>query len=122
MKKLSLSIITAFFHILSSVAQTDTAAYKQRKLRIDEVNFISGYYTQDGNNSAVTGGIGTEQLTDFANNLELRLAKTDAHGRLHNYAFELGIDHYSSASSDKIDPGTISSASRKDTRIYPTLS
>jgi hypothetical protein len=34
----------------------------------------------------------------------------------------LGIDHYTSASSDKIDPNTVSSASRADTRIYPTLS
>ena len=34
--------------------------------------------------------------------------------------FELGIDHYTSASSDKIDPYTISSASMSDTRFYPS--
>jgi hypothetical protein len=122
MKKLSLALIAAFFQVLSSFAQTDSGVYKQRKLRIDEVTLVSGYYTQNGNNSAVTGGIGTEQLTDFANTLELRLAKTDRRGRLHNYAVEIGIDHYSSASSDKIDPSTVSSASHADTRIYPTLS
>eukprot|EP01136_Pigoraptor_vietnamica_P036387 Opistho-1_new@102897 len=37
------------------------------------------------------------------------------------FTFELGIDHYTSASSDKIDPNTISSASAADTRIYPSL-
>ena len=35
--------------------------------------------------------------------------------------FDVGIDHYTSASSDKIDPHTISSASHADTRIYPSL-
>lgn len=34
----------------------------------------------------------------------------------------MGLDTYSSASSDKIDPRTISSASSSDMRIYPSLS
>lgn len=38
------------------------------------------------------------------------------------WVFELGVDHYTSASSDKIDPRTISSASMSDTRVYPSLS
>jgi hypothetical protein len=77
---------------------------------------------QDGNNSAVTGGIGTEQLTDFANTIELKLVRSDKKGRDHAGSIELGIDHYTSASSDRIDPNTVSSASRADTRIYPTFS
>jgi tRNA A37 threonylcarbamoyladenosine dehydratase len=39
----------------------------------------------------------------------------------HTFGVELGIDVYSSASSDKIDPTTISSASSKDVRISPSL-
>jgi hypothetical protein len=34
----------------------------------------------------------------------------------------MNIDQYTSASSDNIDPLTVSSASRKDTHIYPSLS
>ena len=34
----------------------------------------------------------------------------------------MGIDHYTSASSDQIDPTTISVASSADTRYYPSLS
>lgn len=34
----------------------------------------------------------------------------------------MGVDHYTSASSDQIDPHTISSASHADTRIYPSVS
>jgi len=121
MRKLSLSVIAFFFQLFSVFAQDDSSAYKARKLRIDEINFVSGYYRQDGNNSAVTGGIGTEQLSDLANTLELKLIKTDKADRRHNFSLEMGIDHYTSASSDRIDPNTLSSASRADTRFYPSL-
>ena len=30
-----------------------------------EVDFLTSYYSQDGNNASVTGGIGTEELTDL---------------------------------------------------------
>lgn len=40
----------------------------------------------------------------------------------HHFGFEIGIDTYTSASSDKIDPSTISSASKSDIRVYPSLS
>lgn len=98
----------------------DSSAYKKQKLKIEEVNFISSYYTQEGNNSAVTGGLGTEKLNDFSNNFEIRVSKKDKKNNKHNFGFELGIDTYSSASSDKIDPNTVSSASYQDVRVYPS--
>lgn len=112
-----------YIGILSAFSQNtlQDSAYKNRKLRLEEINFVSGYYHQNGNNSAVTGGIGTEKLTDFANTIELKLSKYDSRLRKHSLNFELGVDHYSSASSDKIDPHTISSASMSDTRIYPSV-
>jgi hypothetical protein len=123
MRKLTLTAIGMYIGILSAFSQnTDTSAYKSRKLQLDEIDFVSGYYKQNGNNSAVTGGIGTEDLTDFANTIELKFSKYDSRLRKHNLSFELGVDHYSSASSDKIDPYTISSASSADTRIYPSVS
>jgi hypothetical protein len=121
MRKISLGVIAFFCQMLGAFAQQDSSSAYSRKLKIDEVNFVSGYYMQDGNNSAVTGGIGTEKLTDFANTLELKLISTDKKGRVHHIAGELGIDHYTSASSDKIDPSTVTSASYSDTRIYPSL-
>src|SRR6476619_6025298 len=121
MRKLSLTVIGMYLGILSAFSQsTDSSAYKNRKLHLDEVDFVSGYYKQDGNNSAVTGGIGSEHLTDFANTIELKLSRYDAKLRKHNLSFEMGVDHYTSASSDKIDPRTISSASMSDTRFYPS--
>lgn len=126
MRKISLAAIGMYLGILSAFSQTktteDSSLYKSRKLNVDEVNFVSGYYHQNGNNSAVTGGIGTEKLTDFANTIELKLSKYDSKLRKQMFGFELGVDHYTSASSDKIDPRTVSSASMSDTRVYPSVS
>ena len=108
--------------ILSGFSQSgDSTNYEDRELRVDEVNFVSSYYQQNGNNAAVTGGIGSEKLTDFATTIDVRLLKTDRRNRINSYNFELGIDTYSSASSDKIDPSTISSASSVDQRFYPGI-
>jgi hypothetical protein len=113
-----------YIGVLSAFSQSanDSSAYKNRKLKIDEVNFVTGYYHQDGDHSPVTGGIGTEKLSDIATTFELKLSKYDSKNLKHSLGFELGIDHYTSASSDKIDPHTISSASHADTRIYPSAS
>lgn len=121
MRKISLAILAFFFQLSRLFAQEDSATYAERKLKIEEVNFVSSYYIQEGNNSAVTGGIGTEHLTDFANTLELKLIKKDKKARQHSFTAEMGIDHYTSASSDRIDPSTVSSASSADTRFYPSL-
>lgn len=122
MRKLSLTALGMYLSILAAFSQNTTdTAYKSKKLSLEQVDFVSGYYNQNGNHSAVTGGVGTEQLTDFANTIELRLSKYDSRLRKHTLSLEMGIDHYSSASSDKIDPYTKSSASHADTRFYPAL-
>src|SRR5688572_27155941 len=124
MQKLFLGAAAFYLTIVCSFAQkpeTDTTSYQSRKLKLDEIEFVSSYYQQDGNHSAVTGGIGDEHLTDFANTLNLNFLKIDARNRLHTFGLELGIDYYTSASSDKINPATISSASSADTRYYPSL-
>lgn len=113
----------AFLFTHQSKAQTDTIAtnYKKQKLKIEEINFISSYYTQDGNHSAVTGGEGTEKLTDIATNFEVILSKKDQKNNTHSLDVNVGIDSYTSASSDNIDPSTVSSASYQDIRIYPSV-
>lgn len=122
MSKLYLTVIGMYIGVLSAFSQTptDTASYKNRKLKTDEINFVTGYYHQDGNHSPITGGIGTEKLTDIATAIEVKLYKYDKRNLKREVDFELGVDHYTSASSDKIDPHSISSASHADTRIYPS--
>lgn len=124
MRKLSLTVIALYAGLLAAYAQNDTAAsgpYRPRKLQVAEIDFVTSYYHQDGNNSAVTGGIGTERLSDISNALEVRLYHYDRSQRKRYLNFELGVDHYTSASSDKIDPFTKTSASYSDTRVYPSL-
>lgn len=122
MIRIPLIILAFYISILNAFSQkNDTAVYQTRKLKVDEVNFVSSYYRQDGNNAAVTGGVGSEKLTDFATTLDIRLSKVDAKSRINTYNFEIGIDSYTSASSDKVDPSTMSSASSGDQRIYPSL-
>ncbi len=122
MRKLSLTVIGLYLSILAAFSQAHTpdSSFKTRKLSFDEANFVSSYYTQNGNNAAVTGGIGSEKLTDISNSIEIKLHKWDRKQRKHTYDFELGVDHYTSASSDMIDLKANSSASHADTRVYPS--
>jgi hypothetical protein len=126
MKKICLVIVGLYLNLLAIFSQTaparDSAQYKDRKLALEEVNFVSSYYHQEGNNSSVTGGIGTEKLTDFANIIDIKFAKYDKRYRKHTFTLEGGIDTYSSASSDQIDLKANSSASSHDVRIYPSVS
>lgn len=120
-------IITGFallglFRLSAQTVDVDSTSYKNTQLKIDEINLVSSYYKQDGNNSAVTGGIGSEALTDISNTIDVRLIKYGKTGLKHSFDIEAGIDHYSSASSDQIDLQANSSASSADNRFYPSLS
>jgi Protein of unknown function (DUF3570) len=118
MRKISLSALGLFLSIIGSFAQIkaveqdSTTTYKPRELKLEEANLVTSYYSQDGNHSAVTGGIGTEKLKDFANTFDLKLTKWTSNTKQHSIGFELGVDTYSSASSDKIDPSTAATATQ----------
>jgi len=124
MKRICLSVVGLFLTLFSSFAQTttpDSSAYKSRKLTFEEANLVSSYYKQDGNNSAVTGGIGTQHLTDLSNVLDVKLTRWDRKERKHTYDIEIGFDHYTSASSDNVNPQTVSGASHADSRLFPSV-
>lgn len=90
--------------------------YIQADWQTIDVDFLSSYYAQDGNNAAVTGGIGTEQLTDFTQKVIVSLPI--------NPKFKLnldgGYDYYSSASTDNID-NVRSSDSSSDIRVHGNI-
>jgi len=124
MKRIFISgfALLAFFQLKAQNVSKDTTNYETRKLKVEEVNLVSSYYTQNGDNSAVTGGIGSEHLTDIANTIDVKLVKYGQTGIRHTFDIEAGIDHYTSASSDMIDLSANSSASSSDVRFYPSLS
>src|SRR3954451_16838389 len=121
MKKISLTVIGLYLIFVHLFAQStkDTTVYQPKKLAVDEVNLVSSLYGQDGNHSAVTGGIGTEKVTDFANGLELKLVGQDATAHKHTVTLGLGLDHHTSASSAYVSKTGASSTDGK--RIYPSV-
>ena len=120
MKKIFASA-AALLAFMQAHTQTDTTGFKPRKLKTEEINLLTSYYHQDGQNAAVTGGIGSQKLTDFATVFDIKLAKYDKKNRKHTLGFELGVDSYTSASSDMVDLKANSSASHADIRIYPSV-
>lgn len=79
-----------------------------------EIDFLFSYYSQDGNKSAVTGGLGTEKLNDYSSIIIVNVPlKNNKNLRLEN-----GISYFTSASYDNINPNTITSASYADQPIY----
>ncbi len=74
--------------------------YKKRVLETAEVEFLTSYYTQDGDNAAVSGGIGSEKLDDITATfiVSIPLNADDV------LTVDVGISAYTSASSSNIDP------------------
>jgi len=92
------------------------SVYLKRKLHRTDVQALFSYYTQDNNHSAVTGGIGTEDLQVYAQDYSFTWSKDS----IEDVSLEVGLDLISSASTDNIDD-VFSSASRSDFRIHTTL-
>ncbi len=100
MKKLFI-IPFLFVTILGYSQNTDTTQiYKKRVLENIEIDFLTSYYAQDGDNAAVTGGIGTEKLTDFTPTIVVSIPLSDDNVLV----IDAGISAYSSASSSNLDP------------------
>lgn len=74
--------------------------YVKRVLENIEIDFLASYYTQDGDNAAVSGGIGTEDLSDITPTfvISIPLNNDDI------LKIDAGISAYTSASSSNINP------------------
>lgn len=95
--------IFGLFIILFSAtvfAQDSISTYKKRVLEVPEVDFLASYYSQDGDNAAVSGGIGTEKLTDITPTIVVAIPLNDDDV----LTIDAGVSAYTSASSSNIDP------------------
>ena len=101
------------------VQKADSVAFPSRKLTLQEVDFVSSYYSQNGDHSAVTGGIGTEKVTDVATGLTLNFLKIDKNSNKNTFALGLGFDAHTAASQAYVSKTGASSPN--GTRIYPSL-
>ncbi len=101
MNKLRISILLTCITALSYGQTSDTTSvFKKRVLENIEIDFITSYYTQDGDNASVTGGIGTEKLTDVTPTFTVSVPLNDDDV----LSIDAGISAYTSASSSNLDP------------------
>ena len=80
--------------------QDTVNVYKKRVLESTEIDFLSSFYTQDGDNAAVTGGRGTEELKDINPIIVVAIPLNDDDV----LTIDASISAYSSASSSNINP------------------
>jgi hypothetical protein len=97
-----LFLIVGILNISTLIAKDQDAVqvYKKRVLETKEVDFLSSYYTQDGDNAAVSGGIGTEELTDVTATFIVSIPLNDDDV----LTIDAGISAYTSASSSNVGP------------------
>lgn len=116
MKKISLIIGSlAFFQYFAFGQQAIEKKSSEEKLKKTEIELVYNHYIQDGNNSAVTGGTGTEELKVYGPSLSIK-----RYSGKNKFTTKLGADIISSASTDNID-FVVSSASRLDARAYANV-
>ncbi|WP_245760429.1 DUF3570 domain-containing protein [Salegentibacter flavus] len=92
--------VFAFANAYSQTTPDSTKVYKKRVLETTEVDFLTSYYTQDGDNAAVSGGVGTEELTDVTGAFVVSIPLNDDDV----LTIDAGVSAYTSASSSNIDP------------------
>ncbi|MGB5497875.1 MAG: DUF3570 domain-containing protein [Maribacter sp.] len=94
-------LIAVFLFSFIGFAQDDNInSYKKRILEAAEIDLLFSYYNQDGQNAAVSGGEGTEELTDATSSIVVKIP-LNADDVL---TVDVGISAYSSASTSNVDP------------------
>lgn len=93
-------ILTACLSFAQENPDADAEVFKKRVLENTEIDLLAGYYSQDGGNAAVTGGRGTEELTDIAPTIVVSVP-LNADDVL---TIDAGISAYTSASSSNVNP------------------
>lgn len=111
MKKrfLTIGLLMASLSVPAQRAANPT--YTKQTLSTTDIQLLFSYYGQDGSHSAVTGGLGTEELTVYAPEVFI----THRPDSIQAMQINAGVDVITSASTDNID-FVRSSASRVDRR------
>lgn len=117
-------VILFFLMTFIGRSQQGDNSYQRRVLETSEVDMLFSYYSQDGQNAAVTGGEGTEELTDATSSIVLRMPMNEDD----ILTVDVGLSAYTSASSSNVNPldgglnvtpfDASSGESRKDMLVY----
>ena len=101
-------LIFSGFLSAAQTAKDSINTYKKRVLEAPEVDLLMSYYHQEGDHSAVGGGIGNESLDDITPTIVITLPLNDDDV----LTIDAGLSAYTSASSSNINPFNNSGASR----------
>lgn len=95
-------VFFSFFLLSATLAysQDSSNVYKKRVLETTEVDLLTSYYSQDGDNAAVSGGFGSEELTDATGTIVVSIPLNDDD----ILSIDAGVSAYTSASSSNVDP------------------
>ena len=87
-------------HTITAQPDSIVNRYKKRVLETVEIDFLSSYYQQTGENAAVSGGRGTESLSDATATIivAIPLNEDDV------FSIDAGVSAYTSASSSNVNP------------------
>lgn len=98
--KIIYNILTLLFCCTVLAQEAEKTVYRKRVLESTELEILGSYYTQDGKNAAVTGGIGTEEISNTAADIvvSIPLNIDDV------LTITAGISAYTSASSSNLNP------------------
>ena len=84
--------------------------FKKKVLERAEVDMLMSYYQQEGTHAAVTGGIGTEELSDVTPTLVIRMPLNEDDV----LTADVGFSAYTSASSSNGNPFNTGASERYD--------
>lgn len=93
-------IILVVLCLTNVVKAQEVPTYEKKVLENPEIDLLFSFYKQDGKHAAVSGGEGTEELTDLASSIVINLP-LNANDVL---TVDAGISAYTSASSSNVDP------------------
>lgn len=104
--------------------QKKTTKTVEPEKRAAKLSLISNYYEQDGEHSAINGGLGSQELKSYAQEAHIFIPIKDSSA----VNINAGVDHFTSASLATIDKyrseasGGTSGVSGDETRIYGSVS
>src|SRR5690606_27939628 len=99
-RALAWPLLAMFFSLSPLRSQMTDNSYQKSALETSEVDLLFSYYDQDGKHAAVTGGEGTQALTDVSSSIVLRMPINENDV----LTVDVGISAYTSASSSNVNP------------------
>lgn len=93
-------LLVSFSSYSQKEKNDSTKIFKKRVLESTEIDLLNSFYTQDGDNGAVTGGIGNEKIQNFTPTIIISIPLNDDDV----LSIDAGISAYTSASSSNGNP------------------